>query len=126
MQKILFPFGSDSEQILSGLVAKQGFDPNCLRYDSVAYRREDEKDISYRYFGRRLLDLFEELEDPSPRGFLAKWFQRKSGSRHVMMATLVGIMIAVVLGIFGLAASIFQSWVAYQAWKHPVSTKAGD
>lgn len=112
---------SASEQVLSDLVAKQGLDGNCLEYDSITYRKEGEKDISYSYFGHRLLDLFEGLEDPTPRGCLAKWFQRKSGSRHVMMATLVGAIVAVFLGFLALVAAGFQSWVAYQAWKHPVN-----
>ncbi|CAG9940600.1 unnamed protein product [Clonostachys rosea f. rosea IK726] len=121
MQKILFPFDSDSEQILRKLVSKESFDPDCLRYDSAIYRREGEEDTSYNYFGGRLVDLFKELEDPSPRGILEKWFQRKSSARYMMMATLVGVIIAIVIGILGLAVGVFQAWVAYEAWKHPVS-----
>ncbi|CAG9995977.1 unnamed protein product [Clonostachys byssicola] len=121
MQKILFPFGSDSEQILRKLVAKESFDPDCLRYDSAIYRMEGEEDTSYNYFGARLVDLFKELEDPSPRGILEKWFQRKSSARYMMMATLVGVIIAIVIGILGLVVGVFQAWVAYEAWKHPVS-----
>lgn len=122
MQKILFPFDSDSEQILCDLVSKESLDPDCLRYDSAVYRREGEEAASYQYFGGRLVDLFKELEDPSPRGVLEKWLQRKSGARYMMMATLVGVVIAIILGILGLAAGIFQAWVSYEAWKHPVSS----
>ncbi|KAM6485841.1 hypothetical protein HDV62DRAFT_261248 [Trichoderma sp. SZMC 28011] len=122
MQKILFPFDSDSEQILCDLVSKKSFDPNCLRYDSAVYRREGEEAASYKYFGGRLVDLFKELEDPSPRGVLEKWLQRKSGARYMMMATLVGVVIAIILGILGLAVGVFQAWVSYEAWKHPVNS----
>ncbi|KAL6694079.1 hypothetical protein J3F84DRAFT_378519 [Trichoderma pleuroticola] len=121
MQKILFPFDSDSEQILCDLVSKESFDPDCLRYDSAVYRREGEGAASYNYFGGRLVDLFKELEDPSPRGILEKWLQRKSGARYMMMATLVGVIIAIILGILGLAVAVFQAWVSYEAWKHPTS-----
>lgn len=121
LQNVLFPFDSASEQILRGLVSKQSFDPDCLLYDSAVYRGEDEGDLSYNYFGNRLVELFEELEDPSPRGILETWFQRKSGARHVMKATLIGVIIAIVLGILGLIIGIFQAWVAYEAWKHPVN-----
>jgi len=38
-----------------------------------------------------------------------------------MMATLIGVMMAVTLGLLGLAVAIFQAWVAYQQWKHPVN-----
>lgn len=41
--------------------------------------------------------------------------------RYVMMATLAGVMIAVVLGLLGLAVSVFQAWVGYQQWKYPVT-----
>jgi hypothetical protein len=45
--------------------------------------------------------------------------KRKSNT-YVVMATLIGVCIAVMLGVLGLAVSTFQAWVAYQQWKHPV------
>lgn len=81
----------------------------------------DEHDIKYQYWGSRLMDLYDEIENPKPRGLLEQWMERKSGARYVMMATLAGVMIAVVLGLLGLAVSIFQAWVGYQQWKHPVT-----
>ncbi|RSM00178.1 hypothetical protein CDV31_011912 [Fusarium ambrosium] len=68
LQNVLFPFHSTSEQILHDLASEEGFDPDCLRYDAAMYRAESEGDLSYSYFGNCLVDLFEELEDPSPRG----------------------------------------------------------
>lgn len=120
LQMVLFPFSTDSELILRQLVKKQCLDPDCVNYDFAAY----DEDFAYYYFGSRLLELHDEVENPSPRGLMEKWFERKSGARYVMMATFVGVMIAVVLGILSLALGIFQSWVAYEAWKHPVT--AGD
>jgi len=38
-----------------------------------------------------------------------------------MMATLIGVMIAVVMGFLGLVVAIFQAWVTYQQWKYPIS-----
>jgi hypothetical protein len=46
-------------------------------------------DISYLYFGSRLMDLYEELENPKPHGWIEKLMERKSAARYVMMATLV-------------------------------------
>lgn len=40
-----------------------------------------------------------------------------------MMATLIGVMIAIVIGFLGLAVATFQAWVAWQQWKHPVSAR---
>ncbi|RYO90479.1 hypothetical protein DL763_005328 [Monosporascus cannonballus] len=72
------------------------------------------------YFGSGLMELYEEVKNPTPRGFVERWFERKSGARYAMMATLVGVLIAVILGMLSLAVGIFQAWVAYEAWKHPV------
>jgi hypothetical protein len=38
-----------------------------------------------------------------------------------MMATLVGVLIAIILGIAGLAVSSYQAWLGYQQWQHPIS-----
>lgn len=86
----------------------------------MSIRNQNEKDISYHYFGARLADLYEELENPKPRGLVERWLERKSGARYVMMATLIGVVIAVVLGMAGLAVGGYQAWVGYQAWQHPV------
>ncbi|KAI1856356.1 hypothetical protein JX265_011603 [Neoarthrinium moseri] len=77
LQMILFPFGTDSELKLRRLVAKQSLDPDCVNYDFVAY----DEDFPYRHFGTRLMELYDEVESPSPRGIMEKWFERKSGAR---------------------------------------------
>lgn len=66
------------------------------------------------------MDLFEELQDHSPRGMLAIWFHRKSGARYVMVATFVSVSTATILGILSLAVGIFQAWIGYEAWKQAV------
>jgi hypothetical protein len=67
------------------------------------------------------MDLYDELENPRPRGMLGAWLEKRSKSRHVMLATWIGVAIAIILGLFGLAVGIFQAWVSYQAWKYPVN-----
>ncbi|KAF7562348.1 hypothetical protein G7046_g1795 [Stylonectria norvegica] len=119
--QILFPLDPESQALLRSLVSKQSFDPDCLRFGSASYRREDEDDILYHYWGSRLMDLYDEIENPKPRGPLEIWMEQRSKSRHVMMATLAGVVIAIMLGIMGLIVGIFQAWVSYQAWKHPVT-----
>ena len=122
IQKILFPLtDSKSKSILVSLTATSGFDPDCLRFESKTIRNVDEREVAYRYFGAQLADLYAELVSPTPRGWLQNWAERRKGARHVMMATLIGVIAAVILGILGLAVGIFQAWVAYQQWKHPVS-----
>lgn len=123
IQKSLFPLTDPkSKSFLVSLTATSSFDPDCLRFESTSIRNDEEREISYHYFSARLIDLYAELEKPTPRGWVEKWFERKSGARYVMMATLVGVITAVVLGILGVAVSEFQAWVTYQQWHHPVSS----
>jgi len=120
---ILFPFADmGSQSILRGLIKKEGYDPDCRRSASTTYRRPDEDQLVFKYWGTRLMDLYDEVDNPTPRGYWESWLQRKSGARYVMMATLGGIATAVILGFFGLGLGIFQAWVAYQQWQHPVPT----
>ncbi|KAL9130278.1 MAG: hypothetical protein Q9217_001489 [Psora testacea] len=122
IQKVLFPLtDTKSKSLLRSLVRRSSFDPDCLSFESTSIRNDYERDISYTYLDSRLLDLYAELENPTPQGWLEKWFERKSGARYVMMATLIGVIAAVALGIIGVAIGAFQAWVAYQQWKHPIS-----
>jgi hypothetical protein len=117
----MFPHSDPkSRAILRSLVSRSNFDPDCLRFESNSIRNPDEEDIAYHYFGSRLADLYEELQNPAPYGLIEKWLERKSGARYVMLATLTGVFIAVLLGFLGLAVSIYQAYIGYQAWKHPV------
>jgi uncharacterized membrane protein YdfJ with MMPL/SSD domain len=84
-------------------------------------RTEDEKDLCFQYFGERLALLLDQVENPRPYGFVEKWVERKSGARYVMLATLIGVIFAVLLGLLAIALSSYQTWIAYQAWKHPVA-----
>lgn len=77
--------------------------------------------MQLRYWGARLDDLFEHMQNPTPKSYVEKWIERRSGARYVMMATLGGVVFAVILGMLGLAVSIFQAWVGYQQWQHPVN-----
>lgn len=63
--------------------------------------------------------------NPTPRG-VAKWFERNSGARSVMMATIAGVIFAIFLGILSLGVGTFQAYVGYMAWKHPVAPSATD
>jgi hypothetical protein len=121
MQKILFPLtDAKSRSMLVSLTSTSSYDPDALRFESTSIRTPEEKDIQYVYFGSRLMDLYEELENPKPHGWIEKWVERKSGARYVMMATLIGVVIAVLLGLAALALGGYQAWVSYQQWQHPI------
>jgi hypothetical protein len=66
-------------------------------------------------------DLYNEVENPTPRNRFERWFERRVAQRYFMMAALGGLLAAIILGMLGLAVGIFQAWVAYQQWRFPVS-----
>ncbi|THV50523.1 hypothetical protein BGAL_0147g00260 [Botrytis galanthina] len=127
IQKVIFDVADvKSKELLLSLTSTStcNFDPDILRYENVSIRNPEEQDIQYHYFGARLLDLHEELRNPTPRGF-EKWFERKSSPRFVMMATIAGVLFAIFLGLLSLALGGFQAYVGYMAWKHPVQAPSG-
>jgi len=120
IHNVLFPSDRESQALLSSLIAKQGFDEDLLRYESWDHYGHNDTILSYPYFGNRLAELYEELQNPKPRTRLENWFERKSGARYMLMATMIGVFIAVIIGILGLGISGFQAYVSYQQWRHPV------
>jgi len=122
IQKVLFPVSdAKSRSLLRGLVSKSSYDRDCLEFESASIRDDFERDVPYRYFGTRLTELYDELENPRPRNEFEKWLQRRSSARHAMLATMIGVFIAVLLGIAALGVSIYQTYIGYQAWQHPVN-----
>ena len=121
----MFPVGdAKSRAELRKLIRRHGFDRDAEHFEHAALRTPAEQRIEYWYLNDRLLDLYDELQDPKPRGWLEEWMERRSGGRYVMMATLIGVFIAILLGAAGLGVGILQSWLAYQAWQHPVAQPA--
>lgn len=109
-----------SRKILRRLISTDGFDPDCMPPGSSGYRRACETDPIYTHLGSRLENIHEEIEDPTPRGIQAM-AERLSKQRHVMMAAIAGVVVAIILGILGLGVGIFQAYVSYQQWRHPVN-----
>lgn len=121
-QQILFPLhDAQSRRLLGALVKNHAFDPENLGFESGSLRGLEEENLRYIYFADRLSELYEEIQSPRPRTWLDKQLQRHSSARYMMLATLVGVLFAVLLGIAALVVSAVQTWITYQAWKHPVS-----
>lgn len=88
-------------------------DPDILQFGTSPYEaspKERHDALQFPIWGSRLLDLYDEVENPRPRGRMESWLERRSKSRHVMMATIAGVGAAVVLGVLGLGVAIFQAW----------------
>ena len=60
-------------------------------------------------------------ESDDPWAF-EKWLERRNGARYVVFATLIGVVIAILLGMASLALGGYQAWVGYQQWQHPISS----
>lgn len=123
LQNILFPMDNKkARELLDRLMKKKQWDPELREYDLGATGIGGGGTIAYHYFAERLSELHDEMENPSPRGWLERRFERRKADRYMMMATLAGVVFAVLLGMFALIISCIQTWISYQAWQHPVST----
>ena len=56
----------DGQNTTAFSTSTYNFDTNILGYDSTSTRNPEEKVIPYHYFGTRLVDLYEELMNPTP------------------------------------------------------------
>jgi hypothetical protein len=113
--QILFLLDYESSKILNSLISREGFDPGCSQFESTDYQMSSENEKIFHYWMAHLVDLDREVENPTPRG-IRRWLEMRSGARYVMMVTII----AIILGVLGLAVQSFQAWVSYQQWKHPV------
>jgi hypothetical protein len=121
LNAVLFPPMTKSHSILRELVSKGVFDKDMLHLETGGLRRADEAEGEYRYLASKLRDLYDEVENPTPRNRFERWFERRVAQRYFTMAALGGLLAAIILGMLGLAVGIFQAWVAYQQWRFPVS-----
>jgi hypothetical protein len=120
---VLFPPMTKSYSILDSFVQRHSLDEDILKLEPCQYVRSTEahSQLFYQYFAVRLQQLYEEIENPTPRSRLDKWIGQRIAQRHFMIATLAGLASAIVLGILGLAVALVQAWLTYQQWKHPAA-----
>lgn len=107
------PFPNTPDEIPTTIANPAGRPPRRIQ------RPGDGDEGMYPIFGHRLMTLYTELEDPTPRGILDVWLEKRSKSRHVMLVTLAGVTVAIILGVLSLSVSVFQTWISWQEWKHP-------
>ncbi|KAI1109097.1 hypothetical protein F5Y14DRAFT_458575 [Nemania sp. NC0429] len=101
-QRILFPLGdAKSRRLLKHLISNRDylFDPEIEKFELSILSNHGEENRSYVYLVDRLEELFQELQSPRPRTWLEEQMQRRSGARYMMLATLIGVLFAILLGV---------------------------
>jgi hypothetical protein len=116
---VLFPPLLGPQNLLAHLVRKDDWDKGLLSDVTASYRDNTDAVVSFPYFGNRLKELHIESQSPTPHGWLQKRLVRR-GNEYMLTLTMYGVLAAVALGFLTLVTTIFQSWVAWQQWKHPV------
>ncbi|KAK4098066.1 hypothetical protein N658DRAFT_561336 [Parathielavia hyrcaniae] len=79
---LLFPPPtSESHAILRRLVSKGQFNKNMLHLETRDLRHKHEVEGEYRSLASKLWDLYDEVENPTPRGRFERWFERQVAQR---------------------------------------------
>ncbi|KAF2143093.1 uncharacterized protein K452DRAFT_226286 [Aplosporella prunicola CBS 121167] len=117
-QTILFPsVDVKSTKLLETLISSKDtrFDAECLTHDS--HTRNVPAGMEYVYWGQRLQRLHELVTNPKPRHRLGRWLQRHNSDRNALYIAIIGLFLSVFFGFLSVLIGIFQSWVAWKAWK---------
>lgn len=120
LQSILFPrIDPKSARFLEELVDMKGstFDKDCLLDDG--FIRQMPWNFEYRFWGSRLLRLHELVANPKPRHRMGQWLQRHTSDRNALYVAILGLFLSAFFGFLSVVIGIVQTWIAWQAWKHP-------
>lgn len=122
IQTILFHFDDHrSSHILERLITKDGFDEHCSQADG--YKILDDADrLEYKYWGERLAALYRFTHDHPPRNKLERWMKWQSAESNAFVIAVAALVISILVGLLGLGLSSFQTWIAWKAWREPVSS----
>ena len=118
LQSILFPsYDPNSSDELDRLLRKQGFDPDLRLYEALA--RKDPDDFQYVYWGDRLSKLYDAVKNPPPRHRLGRWLELHATDRNALYVAIIALVFTAVFGFMSVAIAALQTWISWQAWKHP-------
>ncbi|KAF9878521.1 hypothetical protein CkaCkLH20_04013 [Colletotrichum karsti] len=128
VQSILFPsIDRKSVPILDDLIANQdtAFDRECADYDGYGLFQEPPAGFSYLYWGDRLALLHELVISRPPRNKLERWLHRQSNEGNALFIALVALLISIFVGILSIGIGAVQIWIAWMAWKYPLTDSSG-
>ncbi|KAK0673178.1 hypothetical protein QBC41DRAFT_343236 [Cercophora samala] len=124
LQSILFSHDDDRSMDLlkKKLIKKKGFDRSCALLEGYLPFNDDPDDFVYAYWGDRLTILHDLVRDRPPRTKFEKWIKWQTTERNFFLVAGLALIISAVVGVLSLVLAIFQSFIAWQAWKHPATT----
>ncbi len=122
LQSILFHFDDHrSSRILERLISKGEFDEDCAQPEG--YKMFDETDeFDYLYWGERLATLQEYMQRRPARNNFERWMKWQTSESNAFAIALAALIISIVVGVLSLGLAGFQTWIAWKAWKEPVSS----
>lgn len=117
-----------SSRILERLITKGGFDEDCAQPASYGIFGETLaiNNIDYLYWGRRLAELHDFVFDRPPRNKFEWWVKWQISESNAFAAALAALTISIAVGILSLGLACLQSWIAWKAWKDPVSNDVAE
>ncbi len=97
------------------------FDRGCTQYEGYKLFKYPPPDFQYVYWGDRLAILHGLQEQRPPRSKIERWFQRQSTEGNALGIALLALLISIIVGIISIGLAIVQTYIAWVAWKFPVS-----
>ena len=73
------------------------------------------------FWGRRLAELYAFVIDRPPRNRFERWIKWQTSESNAFIVALAALFISIAVGILSLGLAILQSWIAWKAWKYPIS-----
>lgn len=108
-------------KILRTLVRTQSFDPECAGSEGYKVYQNVPKDFKYIYWAERLAVLHARLKEKPPRSKIEKWLAQENNDGNALLIALLALLISVIVGILSLILAAIQTWIAWMAWKYPIS-----
>jgi hypothetical protein len=102
--------------MLKHLIQDEGFDEDAMWIEFV---RELPADFSFLYWGDRIAKLYDLTKHPPPANALVSWFERHTSERNALTVAIIGLFLSVLFGFLGVVIGLFQSVIAWLAWKYP-------
>ncbi|KAI0521123.1 hypothetical protein F5B22DRAFT_597728 [Xylaria bambusicola] len=120
---ILFPVASvrneRSHILLKKLIRTEGFDHDGLWVEFV---RPIASDITFTYWGARLVNLYKLAKRPPPANAIVSWFERHTSERNALTVAIAGLFFAAVFGLLATIIGLVQLVISWLAWRYPVSS----